>query len=196
MSKVFEVFTDKTKEFQCKVRVEGASLKNTKARMVLEGPQYSLVYEGTIDGKGWCTIHINPTRQLFVDGAVGKAKLEVIAEDTYFIPWESDFKVKSEKKVTVEVVQSPSPTKLDKPKVTLIPTTTQKINKLNEKKVTISDVSEKLYKHLVTSGITSRAVRTRPKKVTKLVEGFMRKYKFGNHSGKDIITLALKKIQR
>ena len=192
MSKVFEIFSDKTKEFQCKVRVEGAALNKTKARMVLESDQHNLIYEGTIDGKGWCTIHITPTRELFVEGAVGKAKLEVIAEDTYFIPWESDFKVKSEKKVTVEVLQSEAPKLSDKPKVTV----TQKINKMNEKKVTISDVSEKLYEHLITNGITSRAIRTRPKKITKLVEGFMRKYKFGSQSGKDIVTLALEKIQR
>ena len=32
-------------------------------------------------------------------------KLEVIAEDTYFLPWESDFEVDTAKKIKVEVKQ-------------------------------------------------------------------------------------------
>jgi oligoribonuclease (3'-5' exoribonuclease) len=35
----------------------------------------------------------------------GKMKLEVIAEDTYFLPWESDFEVDTAKKIKVEVKQ-------------------------------------------------------------------------------------------
>ena len=37
---------------------------------------------------------------------MGKIKLEVIAENTVFVPWEDDFKVKMSKKVTVQVPNS------------------------------------------------------------------------------------------
>jgi hypothetical protein len=40
---------------------------------------------------------------LLEDKSSGKIRLEVIAEDTYFIPWESTFEVETSKKVTVEV---------------------------------------------------------------------------------------------
>ena len=202
MADIFKVFTDKTKEFECKVKVEGASINKTSARLVLEGTLNTVMYEGSIDPKGWCTILVNPIRNIFNPGDIGKVKLEVIAEDTYFVPWESDFEVEAEKKVTVEMVSRNKKTvNKSKPSVqAIIPTkSVKKVSKpvpLNEKRVTISGVSEKLYKHLVESGITQRAVRTRSKKVTKLVEGFMRQYRFNSKAGKDIITKALAKIQR
>ena len=202
MADIFKVFTDKTKEFECKVKVEGASINKTSARLVLEGTLNTVMYEGSIDPKGWCTILVNPIRNVFNPGDIGKVKLEVIAEDTYFVPWESDFEVEAEKKVTVEMISRNKKTvNKGKPSVQAIISTksVKKVSKpvpLNEKRVTISGVSEKLYKHLVEAGITQRAVRTRSKKVTKLVEGFMRQYRFNNKAGKDIITKALAKIQR
>ena len=42
-------------------------------------------------------------RGLLGEDDTGKMKLEVIAEDTYFLPWESDFVVDTNKKIKVEV---------------------------------------------------------------------------------------------
>tara|TARA_R110000824_G_scaffold40100_4_gene120487 strand:- start:977 stop:1576 length:600 start_codon:yes stop_codon:yes gene_type:complete len=199
---MFQIYSDKIKEFECKIAVEGASLSNTKARIVLEGKKYNIIYEGSLDSEGWCTVKINPTKHLFENGETGKAMLEVIADDTYFIPWESQFNVKAEKKVTVEVIESDKTTALNKPsvKATISEKTLKnkplKNKTLNKKTVTISAVSEKLYEHLVSNRVTQRAIRTRPEKVTKLVGGFMKKYTFNKKSGKEIITKALKKIQR
>ena len=119
----------------------------------------------------------------------------MVADDTYFAPWNSDFEVITKKKVTVEVIDKSKSISPKKPSVKAI-VPIQKNKSLNEKRVTISSVSEKLYKYLAESGITQRAVRTRPKKVTKLVEGFMRKYRFNTKAGKNIIIKALEKIQR
>ena len=48
----------------------------------------------------------------------GTMKLEIIAEDTYFLPWESDFEVDTAKKIKVEVKQQKkSVIKSSKPKM-------------------------------------------------------------------------------
>lgn len=190
---MFEVYSDKNKEFECKVMVEGATLANTKARLVLSGKNYNVIYEGKIDSKGWCTINVSPVRTLFESNEIGKAVLEVIADDTLFEPWSSDFKVKASKKVTVEVSDSPKKVISNKPKVKAI---VEKKIPINEKKVTIGDVSEKLYKHLLESNVTARMIRSKPKRISSLVESFMRKYRFNETTGKTIITKALGKIQR
>ena len=45
-------------------------------------------------------------------------RLEVIAEDTYFMPWESDFEIDTAKKIKVEVKQQNKPlVKSSKPKM-------------------------------------------------------------------------------
>ena len=198
MAKVFKVFTDKTKEFECKVRIEGASIQHTEARLVLEGTLNTVMYKGSIDPKGWCTIHVNPIRNIFNAGDVGKAKLEVIAEDTYFVPWKSDFKVESEKKVTVEVIDRGRKTvNKKKPRVTAIVSTKsrkQPFKPLNEKKVTIKSISKKLHEHLIKSGVNKRMIYANPKKVNSLVEHFLKRYRFGGQSGKKIVIRALNKI--
>ena len=190
---MFEVYSDKSKEFECKVMVEGADLAKTKARLILSGKNYNIIYEGAIDKKGWCTINIDPVKNLFESSETGKAVLEVIADDTLFEPWTSDFKVKASKKVTVEVAEPKKPILNNKPKVKAI---VEKKIPINEKKVTIGDVSEKLYKHLLESNVTARMIRSKPKRISSLVESFMRKYRFNEATGKTIITKALGKIQR
>ena len=75
---MYKLFTDKTELFECDIKLQGASLNKSRARLVVETPEYSLLFKGNI-------------------------RLEVIAEDTYFTPWESDFEVETSKKVTVEV---------------------------------------------------------------------------------------------
>jgi hypothetical protein len=98
----YVVYKDKFENFSCNVFVEGAKIHNTKARLVLESDDWNLVFEGDIDEYGKCTI---PMKKLNIldEGTVGKIRLEVIAENTIFTPWEDDFKVKLDKKVAVEV---------------------------------------------------------------------------------------------
>ena len=195
---MLEIYYDKAKEFECRVMVEGASLSSTKARLILQGDKYNIIYEGKIDSKGWCTIKINPTKNLFEHNETGKAVLEVIAEDTLFEPWNSKFKVLASKKVTVEVInKNKKVIRQKKPQVTaIIPTKSKKtVSKpLNEKKVTINNISKKLQQHLVKSGVNKRMIYANPKKVTFLVESFLKRYRFGGQSGKKIIVQALNKI--
>ena len=100
---MYKLFTDKTELFECSISLQGASLKKSKARLVVETPEYSLLFNGTISKGGKCEIPIKKLKGLIEENTKGNIRLEVIAEDTFFTPWESDFEVETSKKVTVEV---------------------------------------------------------------------------------------------
>lgn len=119
---MYKLFTDKTELFECNIKLEGASLKNSQARLLIESPELSLVFRGEIDSNGKCQIPIKKLKGLLDESIKGNIKLEVIAEDTYFVPWESNFMVETAKKVTVEVKSSTNQTIISesKPKVSVI----------------------------------------------------------------------------
>ena len=100
---MYKLFTDKTELFECSISLQGASLKKSKARLVVETPEYSLLFNGNISKGGKCEIPIRKLNGLIDEDTTGNIRLEVIAEDTFFTPWESDFEVDTSKKVTVEV---------------------------------------------------------------------------------------------
>jgi hypothetical protein len=100
---MYKLFTDKSELFECDIKLEGASLSKSKARLVVETQDYSLLFDGSINSGGKCEIPIRKLKGLIDENTSGNIRLEVIAEDTLFTPWESDFEVDASKKVTVEV---------------------------------------------------------------------------------------------
>ena len=100
---MYKLFTDKSELFECDIKLEGASLSKSSARLVVETSDYSLLFNGNINSNGKCEIPIRKLKGLIDENTTGNIRLEVIAEDTYFTPWESDFEVDASKKVTVEV---------------------------------------------------------------------------------------------
>tara|TARA_B110000238_G_scaffold53563_1_gene58570 strand:- start:84 stop:644 length:561 start_codon:yes stop_codon:yes gene_type:complete len=100
---MYKLFTDKSELFECDIKLEGASLSKSKARLVVETPDYSLLFNGSISSGGKCEIPIKKLKGLIDENTSGNIRLEVVAEDTLFTPWESDFEVDASKKVTVEV---------------------------------------------------------------------------------------------
>ena len=100
---MYKLFTDKAELFECSISLQGASLKKSKARLVVETQDYSLLFNGTISKGGKCEIPIRKLKGLIDENTSGNIRLEVIAEDTFFTPWESDFEIDASKKVTVEV---------------------------------------------------------------------------------------------
>ena len=111
-SEYYKVFNDKAETFSCEIELEGANLKDTQVRLVLESDNWNLMFPGEIDRNGKVTI---PIRKLNIleEGSKGTIKMEVIAEGTVFIPWEDDFEVKMSKKVMVKFNEN----KQSKPKV-------------------------------------------------------------------------------
>lgn len=103
----YNLFKDKNENFSCDISLEGASLGDTEARLILETSDWNLLFEGKIDSNGKCTI---PIKKLSIlnEGTTGNIRLEVIADGTIFTPWEDEFKVKLSKKVAVKVHESKS----------------------------------------------------------------------------------------
>lgn len=99
-SEAYPVYVDKNENFSCDIEIEGAQLKDTQVRLVLETGEWNLLFNGEIDRNGKVNI---PIRKLNIleEGARGVIKMEVIAEGSVFTPWEQDFEAKRSKKVMV-----------------------------------------------------------------------------------------------
>ena len=99
----YKLYTDKQEMFECKIHLEGASLTKATSRILVETQDLKLMFEGKIDKDGNCKVPIKKLRGLVSENDKGTMKLEVIAEDTYFEPWKSDFIIDTSKKIEVEV---------------------------------------------------------------------------------------------
>ena len=100
---MYKLFTDKTEIFECDISIEGASLQNSDARLIIESNDVNLLFKGKLNSSGKCQVPVKKLKGLLDENTKGNIKLEVIAEDTYFVPWESDFTVEASKRVVVEV---------------------------------------------------------------------------------------------
>jgi hypothetical protein len=101
---MYKLYTDKIENFEAKIKLEGASLKKSKARLVVEAEDFDIMFKGNISDSGLVKVPVKRLKGLIDENSEGTIKLEVIAEDTYFTPWESKFKVEQSRKVTVEVM--------------------------------------------------------------------------------------------
>ena len=100
---MYTLYTDKITNFECNIGVDGTDISKTTARLVLENDNVNLMFEGTVDSTGNCVIPVKKLKDILKEGMKGTMKLEVVADDTFFSPWEDSFSVKVNKKVTVEV---------------------------------------------------------------------------------------------
>ena len=99
---MYTLYSDKKNIFECDIQLEGASLSQAFARVIIEGDDLNLIFNGTITKEGNCKIEMPKLKIL--EGS-GNMKLEVIADDMYFNPWESDYELKKSKSIKVEVKQ-------------------------------------------------------------------------------------------
>lgn len=120
MAEPYKFYIDKPTTFECKLELEGASLDNTVARLVVECANRTLLFTGTVSPNGLCKIPVGKLKGIMEENTSGTVKLEVIAEDVYFQPWETQYEVVAEKRLTVEVAsQKPKKPSLSvEPKVT------------------------------------------------------------------------------
>ena len=103
----YKIYKDKSEIFSCEITLEGANYKETQVRLILESNDWNIMFTGEIDENGKCIIPIKKMN-ILDEGVIGKIKLEVIAEDSVFIPWEDDFEVKLSKKVIVKIHENQS----------------------------------------------------------------------------------------
>ena len=108
---MYKLYTDKIENFEAKIKLEGASLKKSKARLVVEADGFDVMFKGTISNSGIVKVPVKRLKGLIDESTKGTIKLEIIADDTYFTPWESTFMVETSRKVTVEIESHWFPTK-------------------------------------------------------------------------------------
>lgn len=106
-SNAYRVLKDRTENFECTISVEGTTLSESKARIILESDAWNFTFYGTIGPDGKCVVPIKKGIPL-PEGAKGTIKLEVIADDQLFVGWENDFVVETSKKVKVAIKESKS----------------------------------------------------------------------------------------
>ena len=146
----YKLYTDKQEIFECDLFLEGADLKDSSARILVETKDLTLLFEGEIDKKGNCKVPIKKLKGLLGENTTGNIKLEIIAEDTLIEPWQSDFVVSTSKKVKVEVKSQKSINEVkdifNKPQVKVsnvknhFDAVKQMVTILKENKVTLSKV--------------------------------------------------------
>ncbi len=112
----YKLFNDKSELFECNIQLQGAQIANSEARLIIESEEWNLVFKGNISSNGQCSIPIKKL-SILPEGTRGKIKLEVIAEDTRFIPWEDRFLVKADKKVYVQIKEQKENKFFDKPSI-------------------------------------------------------------------------------
>jgi hypothetical protein len=179
---MYKLFTDKTNLFECSISLQGASLKKSKARLVVETTDYSLMFNGSISSGGKCEIPIRKLKGLIDENTLGNIRLEVVAEDTLFTPWESDFEVDASKKVTVEVKTPTTKKPIIEAKVKVKiknekPTITEKDHVMNLFKLLIKDdinVDNISYKRNALNNIVATYLQENPVKNTgKVISGVL-----------------------
>ena len=73
---MYKLFTDKSELFECNISLQGASLKKSKARLVVETSDYSLLFKGEINSKGKCEIPIRKLKGLIDENTTGNIRLD------------------------------------------------------------------------------------------------------------------------
>lgn len=168
---MYKLFTDKTELFECNISLQGASLKKSKARLVVETKDYSLLFNGSINSNGKCEIPIRKLKGLIDEDTNGSIRLEVIAEDTFFTPWQSDFEVETSKKVTVEVKTQTTQKPILEAKATVKP---QQVT-ISEKKHVVN-----LFKLLIKEDINIDNISYKRNKLNNIVATYLKENTINN----------------
>jgi TusA-related sulfurtransferase len=166
---MYTLYTDKQELFECSISLEGASVKNSKVRLVVEADNLNLLFKGTIDSSGKCTVPIRKLKNLLEESTKGKIKLEVIADDTYFTPWESDFEVETARKVTVEVKSQTNKNTL-----------TENKTEVTVKNVKVGDHIQNLSKMLVKENINVRNMSKNKDKLNYIIASYLKTNKISD----------------
>lgn len=177
---MYKLFTDKAEIFECDIKVEGSSLNKSDARLVIETKDYSLLFKGNISDNGKCRIPIKKLKGLIDESSKGTIKLEVIAEDTYFTPWETNFEVQASKKVTVEVKSQESNNIITENKVEVANVKNQVLD--SEKRHVIN-----ILKLLVKENINIDNISYKKNKVNKVIATYIKDKSLSDNTKSKII---------
>lgn len=167
---MYSLFVDKNDEFSCKISVEGADIKSTVPRLFIQTDQWGLIFEGKIEN-GTCRVPLKKLKSIINEGDSGTIKLEVIADDTLLVPWESAFEAKVSKKITINEVSNTHIKVDNKPKITVDAVSNTTPNKtfasiLKEHNINLSNIDKNSKK---TTYLFENYLKTLNKKQTKFL---------------------------
>jgi len=168
---MYKISLDKSKTFECDVQIEGASLNESEVRLYLEAENFLITLKGKINSDGSVKIPIGKLKGILKENYTGKIFLEVIAEDTRFTPWTSQYKTDVSKKVQVTVNESLNEEEEeinDKPKISF---------KLKEQKEEIDvhkDIAE-ITEILKNNHTKKQSLYNNPIVFNKLIETYCKK---------------------
>ena len=165
----YKLYTDKKEVFECKLHLEGASLSESSARIVVESNNISFLFPGKIDKDGNCKVPIKKLKGLLDENSKGKIKLEVIAEGTLIEPWDSDFIIETSKKIKIEVKEQK---KFTKPKI-IVSEIKQKPKRIN--------IIENTVKKLKNNGVTLDIIKENKERFIPILNKFAMKSKYRNN---------------
>ena len=183
----YKLYTDKQENFECQVYLEGTSLSKAKARLVVESNNFNIMFNGKINKDGKCQIPIKKLKGLIDEDTTGNIRLEVIAEDTFFTPWESDFEVDASKKVTVEVKSQTTKKPIVETKVKV---------KVKDEKPTITEKDHviNLFKLLIKEDINVENISFKRNKLNNIVATYLKENTVKNTS--KVINGVLKVLEK
>jgi len=97
---MYKILLDKNKLFECDIKIQGASSNNTQVRLVLETDEFSISFKGKIENDR-VKVPISKLKNILKENYTGAISLEVIAEDTFFVPWTETYETDTHRKVEV-----------------------------------------------------------------------------------------------
>jgi hypothetical protein len=197
---MYKLFTDKVELFECDVKLEGASLRNSIARIVIESEDVNLLFNGEITSEGKCRIPIKKLRGLLGESTKGTLKLEIIAEDTYFVPWTSEFSVQAAKKVTVEVKSQAAARIIENAapavKVTSVKNEVKQPTKNKRVPLSVQEHIVRIVKLLVRENISLSNLKIKKDRLNNIMAVYTRKCEINENQTSQIINGILKNLPK
>ena len=191
---MYTFFTDKSEVFECKISLQGASINSSKARLVLESENINFIFYGKINSEGKCTIPVTKLRNYLSEDVTGTAKLEVIAEDTYFQPWSDKFEVKTSRKVTVEVKSNTNETLLETDAPAKV--TVSEVKNIKSKNNKLAAITEEFIKLLNKKNITIYNLSENKKALNILGRHIVKRYDLTEAQRLQLINTVIKKLSK
>jgi len=191
MNDYYKIELDKASTFECNIKVEGASLKKTKVNLIMESDDFSLKFKGDIDEDGKITVPLSKLKGVIDENKKGNLYLEVIADDTYFTPYETEYITEMSKKVEVVSVKNkktPVLAETRQPKVTVQNVKDSKSNLILEHTKTIA--------HQIISSKLNISNSKDKSKILEIVLNYLHKHNINESINKDIIYTLFKVISK
>lgn len=180
---MYSITLDKNKTFECSASIEGASIDNSKVRLIVETKGYSMAFTGTISSDGSVKIPIPKLKNILKEGVTGDISLEVVVDDTLFVPWTDEYKTEVLQKVEVSFINANNTPLLEDKKVT-VEIKPSGVKGLMSSITPVNILASALLKE----GVTMKNVLSKTPEANKTIIKFIKEYKINKESYNKILS--------